>query len=86
MARKKIKVPSLNEMKKKFSGQMCIRDSNRLVPERKLNMKLLTRLTNPQLSILLENMRLGDGRSIWASGDKTQGELLQALEMCIRDR
>ena len=28
---------------------------NRLVPERKLNMKLLTRLTNPQLSILLEN-------------------------------
>lgn len=52
---------------------------NRLVPERKLNMKLLTRLTNPQLSILLENMRLGDGLSIWATGDKTQGELLQAL-------
>ena len=52
---------------------------NRLVPERKLNMKLLTRLTNPQLSILLENMRLGDGWSIWATGDKTQGELLQAL-------
>ena len=42
-------------------------------------MKLLTRLTNPQLSILLENMRLGDGWSIWATGDKTQGELLQAL-------
>ena len=62
-----------------------IRDSgfvyklNRLVPERKLNMRLLTRLTNPQLSILLENMRLGDGWSIWATGDKTQGELLQAL-------
>lgn len=52
---------------------------NRLVPERKLNMKLLTRLTNPQLSILLENMRLGEGWSIWATGDKTQGELLQAL-------
>lgn len=52
---------------------------NRLVPERKLNMKLLTRLTNPQLSILLENLRLGDGWSIWATGDKTQGELLQAL-------
>lgn len=52
---------------------------NRLVPERKLNMKLLTRLTNPQLNILLENMRLGDGWSIWATGDKTQGELLQAL-------
>lgn len=52
---------------------------NRLVPERKLNMKLLTRLTNPQLSILLENMRLGDGWSIWATGNKTQGELLQAL-------
>lgn len=52
---------------------------NRLVPERKLNMKLLTRLTNPQLSILLENMRLGDGWSIWATGDKIQGELLQAL-------
>ena len=52
---------------------------NRLVPERKLNMKLLTRLTNPQLSILLENMRLGDGWSIWVTGDKTQGELLQAL-------
>lgn len=52
---------------------------NRLVPERKLNMKLLTRLTNPQLSILLENMRLGDGWSILATGDKTQGELLQAL-------
>ena len=52
---------------------------NRLVPERKLNMKLLTRLTNPQLSILLENMRFGDGWSIWATGDKTQGELLQAL-------
>ena len=52
---------------------------NRLVPERKLNMKLLTRLTNPQLSILLENMRLGDGWSVWATGDKTQGELLQAL-------
>lgn len=52
---------------------------NRLVPERKLNMKLLTRLTNPQLSTLLENMRLGDGWSIWATGDKTQGELLQAL-------
>lgn len=52
---------------------------NRLVPERKLNMKLLTRLTNPQLSILLENMRLGDGWSIWATGDKTQGGLLQAL-------
>lgn len=52
---------------------------NRLVPERKLNMKLLTRLTNPQLSILLENMKLGDGWSIWATGDKTQGELLQAL-------
>lgn len=52
---------------------------NRLVPERKLNMRLLTRLTNPQLSILLENMRLGDGWSIWATGDKTQGELLQAL-------
>jgi DNA polymerase I-like protein with 3'-5' exonuclease and polymerase domains len=52
---------------------------NRLVPERKLNMKLLTRLTNPQLSIILENMRLGDGWSIWATGDKTQGELLQAL-------
>ena len=52
---------------------------NRLVPERKLNMKLLTRLTNPQLSILLKNMRLGDGWSIWATGDKTQGELLQAL-------
>lgn len=52
---------------------------NRLVPEHKLNMKLLTRLTNPQLSILLENMRLGDGWSIWATGDKTQGELLQAL-------
>lgn len=52
---------------------------NKLVPERKLNMKLLTRLTNPQLSILLENMRLGDGWSIWATGDKTQGELLQAL-------
>lgn len=52
---------------------------NRLVPERKLNMKLLTRLTNPQLSILLENMRLGDGWSIWATGDQTQGELLQAL-------
>lgn len=52
---------------------------NRLVPERKLNMKLLTRLTNPQLSILLENMRLRDGWSVWATGDKTQGELLQAL-------
>jgi DNA polymerase I-like protein with 3'-5' exonuclease and polymerase domains len=52
---------------------------NRLVPERKLNMKLLTRLTNPQLNILLENMRLGDGWSVWATGDKTQGELLQAL-------
>lgn len=52
---------------------------NRLIPERKLNMKLLTRLTNLQLSILLENMRLGDGWSIWATGDKTQGELLQAL-------
>lgn len=52
---------------------------NRLVPERKLNMKLLTRLTNPQLSILLENMRLGDGWSVWATRDKTQGELLQAL-------
>lgn len=52
---------------------------NRLVPERKLNMKLLTRLTNSQLNILLENMRLGDGWSIWATGDKTQGELLQAL-------
>jgi DNA polymerase I-like protein with 3'-5' exonuclease and polymerase domains len=52
---------------------------NRLVPERKLNMKLLTRLTNPQLSILLENMRLGDGWSVLATGDKTQGELLQAL-------
>lgn len=52
---------------------------NRLVPERKLNMKLLTRLTNPQLSILLENMGLGDGWSVWATGDKTQGELLQAL-------
>lgn len=52
---------------------------NRLVPERKLNMGLLTRLTNPQLSILLENMRLGDGWSVWATGDKTQGELLQAL-------
>lgn len=52
---------------------------NRLVPERKLNMRLLTRLTNPQLSILLENMRLGDGWSVWATGDKTQGELLQAL-------
>lgn len=52
---------------------------NRLVPERKLNMKLLTRLTNPQLSILLENMRLGDGWSVWVTGDKTQGELLQAL-------
>lgn len=52
---------------------------NRLVPERKLNMKLLTRLTNSQLSILLENMRLGDGWSVWATGDKTQGELLQAL-------
>lgn len=52
---------------------------NMLVPERKLNMKLLTRLTNSQLSILLENMRLGDGWSVWATGDKTQGELLQAL-------
>jgi DNA polymerase I-like protein with 3'-5' exonuclease and polymerase domains len=52
---------------------------NRLVPERKLNMRLLTRLTNPQLSILLENMRLGDGWSVLATGDKTQGELLQAL-------
>lgn len=52
---------------------------NKLVPERKLNMRLLTRLTNPQLSILLENMRLGDGWSVWATGDKTQGELLQAL-------
>lgn len=52
---------------------------NRLVPERKLNMRLLTRLTNPQLSLLLENMRLGDGWSVWATGDKTQGELLQAL-------
>lgn len=52
---------------------------NRLVPERKLNMRLLTRLTNLQLSILLENMRLGDGWSVWATGDKTQGELLQAL-------
>lgn len=52
---------------------------NRLVPERKLNMRLLTRLTNSQLSILLENMRLGDGWSVWATGDKTQGELLQAL-------
>lgn len=52
---------------------------NRLVPERKLNMRLLTRLTNPQLSILLENMRLGDGWSVWTTGDKTQGELLQAL-------
>jgi DNA polymerase I-like protein with 3'-5' exonuclease and polymerase domains len=52
---------------------------NRLVPERKLNMRLLTRLTNPQLSILLENMRLGDGWSVWATGDKTQGKLLQAL-------
>ena len=52
---------------------------NRLVPERKLNMRLLTQLTNPQLSILLENMRLGDGWSVWATGDKTQGELLQAL-------
>lgn len=52
---------------------------NRLVPERKLNMRLLTRLTNPQLSILLENMRLGEGWSVWATGDKTQGELLQAL-------
>lgn len=52
---------------------------NRLVPERKLNMRLLTRLTNHQLSILLENMRLGDGWSVWATGDKTQGELLQAL-------
>lgn len=52
---------------------------NRLVPERKLNMRLLTRLTNPQLSILLENIRLGDGWSVWATGDKAQGELLQAL-------
>lgn len=52
---------------------------NRLVPERKLNMRLLTQLTNSQLSILLENMRLGDGWSVWATGDKTQGELLQAL-------
>lgn len=58
---------------------------NRLVPERKLNMKLLTRLTNPQLSILLENMRLGDGWSIWATGDKTQGELLQALVVLCND-
>ena len=52
---------------------------NRLVPERKLNMRLLTRLTNPQLSILLENMRLGDGCPYRPTGDKTQGELLQAL-------
>lgn len=52
---------------------------NRLVPERKLNMELLTQLTNEQLNILLENMRLGDGWSVWATGNKTQGELLQAL-------
>lgn len=52
---------------------------NKLVPNRKLNMRLLTRLTNPQLQILLENMRLGDGWSVFATGDKEQGELLQAL-------
>lgn len=52
---------------------------NKLVPDRKLNMRLLTQLTNSQLGILLENMRLGDGWSVWATGDKEQGELLQAL-------
>lgn len=52
---------------------------NKLVPNRKLNIRLLTRLTNTQLQILLENMRLGDGWSVFATGDKEQGELLQAL-------
>lgn len=52
---------------------------NELVPGRVLNMRLLTSLTNAQLNTLLCHMRLGDGWSILASGDKTQAELVQAL-------
>lgn len=52
---------------------------NKLVPGRKLNMKVLASLPNHQLNLLLTNMRLGDGWSVWASGDREQAELMQAL-------
>lgn len=54
-----------------------------LLPDRKLNMKFLTSLTQSQLKILLENMRMGDGYRILCSGDKEQAALVQALVVLI---
>lgn len=54
-----------------------------LLPDRKLNMKFLTSLTQSQLEVLLENMRMGDGYNIFCSGDKEQAALVQALVVLI---
>lgn len=52
---------------------------NSIVPDRKLNMGLLSTLNNGQLSVLLENMRLGDGYKSLTVSDKVQASLVQAL-------
>lgn len=54
-----------------------------LLPDRKLNMRFLTSLTQSQLEVLLENMRMGDGYNIFCSGDKEQAALVQALVVLI---
>ena len=52
---------------------------------RRLNMKFISELTQPQLEILLETMRLGDGYKLFATGDKEQAELLQAIVVLVNN-
>lgn len=50
-----------------------------ILPGRRLNMKFISSLNKDHLDILLYNMRLGDGWSIFASGDEEQAQLVQAI-------
>ena len=50
-----------------------------ILPGRKLNMEFISSLNKDHLDILLYNMRLGDGWSIFASGDEEQAQLVQAI-------
>lgn len=52
---------------------------------RRLNMEFISELTQPQLEILLETMRLGDGYKLFATGDKEQAELLQAIVVLVNN-
>ena len=59
---------------KVFVNHIC-----NIVPDKRMSMEFVSSLPQDQLEILLYNLRLGDGWSMFASSKKDQAELVQAI-------